>query len=57
MPERLICTLCGREGHHDTKDCPLRPPADASYNEPSKPTKGNQSEDKDQEGEIIEGFL
>jgi hypothetical protein len=57
MSERVICTLCGRQGHHDTKDCPLRHPADASYNEPSKPTKGNQSEDKDQEGEIIEGFL
>jgi hypothetical protein len=24
MPERLICTLCGREGHYP-KDCPLRP--------------------------------
>lgn len=56
MPERLICTLCGREGHYP-KDCPLRPAIDASYNERPQTNQGNQSEDKDQESEIIEGFL
>ena len=44
MPERVVCTLCGREGHYP-KDCPLRPPTEASYNELSEHNKGNKSED------------
>lgn len=49
MPEKVFCTLCGREGDHYPKDCPLRPVPEASYNGLSTNNKGNEREDQDQE--------